>query len=138
MTINFIGGGNRSTHRKPHTCLKSLTNFITYCCIGYTSSWGGFTTLMVIGTDCIGSCKPYYNAIATTTAPQLFSLNVKCTILHDNKMSFLFKLNTNEKLNELLSCKHTWHHLHSRSLQSDDQLYLTSNHWTQKRTWFMS
>ena len=26
----FIGGGNRSTQRKPQTCRKSLTNFITY------------------------------------------------------------------------------------------------------------
>jgi hypothetical protein len=25
----FIGGGNRSTRRKPPTCRKSLTNFIT-------------------------------------------------------------------------------------------------------------
>jgi len=41
---------------------------------------------MAIGTDCIGSCKPYYYAITTTTAPQLFGLNVKCTILHDSKI----------------------------------------------------
>jgi hypothetical protein len=26
---NYIGGGNRSTWRKPPTCHKSLTNFIT-------------------------------------------------------------------------------------------------------------
>jgi hypothetical protein len=26
---SFIGGGNRSTRRKPPTCRKSLTNFIT-------------------------------------------------------------------------------------------------------------
>jgi len=38
MTVTFIGGGNRSTRRKPPTCRKSLTNFITYCCIEYTSS----------------------------------------------------------------------------------------------------
>jgi len=25
----FCGGGNRSTWRKPQTCRKSLTNFIT-------------------------------------------------------------------------------------------------------------
>ena len=28
--VSFIGGGNRSTRRKPPTCRKSLTNFITY------------------------------------------------------------------------------------------------------------
>jgi len=29
MAVSFIGGGNRSTGRKPQTCRKSLTNFIT-------------------------------------------------------------------------------------------------------------
>jgi len=29
MVDYFIGGGNRSTRRKPLTCPKSLTNFIT-------------------------------------------------------------------------------------------------------------
>ena len=49
---------------------KSLTNFITYCCIEYT----GFKliTLVVIGTDCTGSCKFSYNTITTTTAPFIY------------------------------------------------------------------
>jgi hypothetical protein len=34
---SFIGEGNQSTRRKPLTCCKSLTNFITWCCIEYTS-----------------------------------------------------------------------------------------------------
>jgi hypothetical protein len=52
MAVSFIGGGNRSTRRKPPTCRKSLTNFITYSCIEYISSWTGFeiTTYVVIGT----------------------------------------------------------------------------------------
>ena len=29
MAVSFIGGGNRRTWRKPLTCRKSLTNFIT-------------------------------------------------------------------------------------------------------------
>jgi len=29
VAVNFIGGGNRSTRRKPQICRKSLTNFIT-------------------------------------------------------------------------------------------------------------
>jgi hypothetical protein len=29
VDVSFIGGGNRSTRRKPPTCRKSLTNFIT-------------------------------------------------------------------------------------------------------------
>jgi len=35
--VSFIGGGNQSTRRKALTCCKSLTNFITWCCIEYTS-----------------------------------------------------------------------------------------------------
>ena len=66
----FIGGGHRSTRRKPPTCCKSLTNFITYCCIEYTSPWVGFqlTTFVVIGTDCTGSCKSNYHTL-TMMAP---------------------------------------------------------------------
>jgi hypothetical protein len=30
VVVSFIGGGNRNTQRKPPTCRKSLTNFITY------------------------------------------------------------------------------------------------------------
>ena len=29
VAVSFIGGGNRSTRRKPHTCHNSLTDFIT-------------------------------------------------------------------------------------------------------------
>jgi hypothetical protein len=34
---SFIGGGNRSTWRKPMPCRQSLTIFITQYCIEYTS-----------------------------------------------------------------------------------------------------
>jgi hypothetical protein len=63
---SFIGGRNRSTRRKQPTCRKTLTIFITYCCIECTSPWAGFelTTLVVIRTDCIGSYKSNYHAIS--------------------------------------------------------------------------
>ena len=50
-------------------CRKSLTNFITLCCIEYTSPQTGFelTTLVVIGTDCTGSCKSNYHMITAMT-----------------------------------------------------------------------
>jgi hypothetical protein len=35
--VSFIGRGNKSMKRKSTTCRKSLTNFITYCCMQYTS-----------------------------------------------------------------------------------------------------
>ena len=48
VAISFIGGGNRRSTR-------------------------GFelTTLVVIGTDCIGSCDSNYHTITTTTAPKM-------------------------------------------------------------------
>ena len=36
MAVSFIGGGNRSIWRKQPTFRKSLTNFITKCCIEHT------------------------------------------------------------------------------------------------------
>jgi hypothetical protein len=38
----------------------------------YTSPWSRFelTTSVLIGTDCIGSCKYNYHTITTTTAPE--------------------------------------------------------------------
>jgi hypothetical protein len=65
MAVSYIGGRNR---RKPPTCRKSLTNFITYWCI---DAWTGFelTTLVVIGTDCMGSHKSNYLTITAMTTP---------------------------------------------------------------------
>ena len=37
MDVSFIGGGNRSTRRKPPTCCKSLRNFITCYWYGCTA-----------------------------------------------------------------------------------------------------
>ena len=64
MVVIFIGGWTRV--KKP-TCQKSLTN--TYCCIEWTSKRAEFelTTLVVIGTDCIGSRKSNCHAITATT-----------------------------------------------------------------------
>jgi hypothetical protein len=37
VAVSFIGGRNQRTVRKPPACHKSLRNFITQCCIEYTS-----------------------------------------------------------------------------------------------------
>ena len=72
MAVSIIGGGNRSIRRKTLTCRKSLTNFITQCCIEQSAPCAGFelTTLVVIGSVCTGSCKSNYHTIMTTTAPK--------------------------------------------------------------------
>ena len=55
VAVGFIGGNRR----KPHTCRKSLTNFLSHNVVSsqYTSLLEGFKLkmLVVIGTNCIGS-----------------------------------------------------------------------------------
>jgi hypothetical protein len=82
VAVIFNGGGNLSTLRKQTICCKSLSYFITYCCIEYTSPSAGFelTTLVVIGTDCIGNCKSNYHTITTKMALQW---NWKNCLVHD-------------------------------------------------------
>jgi hypothetical protein len=59
VAVSFIGGGNRSIRRKPPTHRKSLTKLYN---IMYTSPRAGFElTSVVIGADCIDSCKSNYH-----------------------------------------------------------------------------
>ena len=64
LPLTQIGGGNRNTRKKQPTCRKPLTVHLV---------WAGFelTTLVVMGTDCIGNFKSnyMYHTITTTTAP---------------------------------------------------------------------
>jgi hypothetical protein len=75
VAVNFIGGGNWNTRRNPPACHKSLTNFIMECWIENTSPWTGFelVTLVMICTDCTGTCRPNYHTITTTTAPEFIN-----------------------------------------------------------------
>lgn len=42
VVVRFIDLGNRIIRRKPPTCNKSPTSFITQCCIEYSLLWAGF------------------------------------------------------------------------------------------------
>ena len=55
------------------TDLSQVTRKLDHI-IDYTSPWARceITTLVVIGTDCTGSCKPNYHTTTTTTAPEIF------------------------------------------------------------------
>ena len=54
------------------TDLSQVTDKLYHIML-YTSSWSRFelTTSVVIGTDCIGSCKSNYHTIMATTDPQI-------------------------------------------------------------------
>ena len=49
----------------------SYSLLLSHNVVSSTPLWTGFalTTLVVIGTDCTGSCKFYYHTITITTAP---------------------------------------------------------------------
>ena len=66
---HFIGGGNRRTRRKPPTCPSHWHTL--YHIMLYTLPWSRFelTTSVVIGTDCIGSCKSNYHTIMANDGP---------------------------------------------------------------------
>ena len=69
MEENGVPGENQSP-----TCRKLLTNFITKCCIDYTSPWTGFelTTCVVIGADYTGSCNSNYHMTTTVSWRVIF------------------------------------------------------------------
>ena len=62
---------NQRIRRKP-TDLSQVTDKLHRIML-YTSPWRRFTftTSVVIGTDCIGSCKSNYHTITATTAPSV-------------------------------------------------------------------
>ena len=100
MAVSFIGEGNRSTLRKLPTCRKSQKNFITKCVVSSTlrheqDSNSQLKTLVVIGTDCTGSCKSNYHMIMTMMIPLLhghcLSVRLTCTRMEPYYHNILLK-----------------------------------------------
>ena len=67
------------SYTKPLTCRK--------CFIEFTLPSVGFklTTLVVIGTDCTGSCKSNYHRIKTTKAPSTSFVNLIRLVIYSTK-----------------------------------------------------
>ena len=61
---------------EPPTCPKSLTNYhIMLYQVQIAITGLELTTLVLIGSDCIGSCKSNYHMITTTTAPGIWRIS---------------------------------------------------------------
>ena len=90
MAVSFIGGGTRSTRRKPTPCRTSMTNCITYCCIEYTSP--GVRTHNVSDENIQSKNYPFI----------LFINNVYCFPSGLILFYFLFEVNYSDILNKEL------------------------------------
>ena len=78
VAVSFIGGGIR--RRKPQACRKSLTNSYHIMLYQVHLALVGFElTLVVIGTNYIGSCKSNYH---TTTPFYIRHIMVHIFFLH--------------------------------------------------------
>ena len=67
MAVSFIVRGNWSAWRKPLTCCRTLTSHNVVSSTPHHERDSNLTMLVMIGTDCTGSCKSNYNAIMTIT-----------------------------------------------------------------------
>ena len=67
----------------------------------YTSTWSIFdlTTSVVIGTDCIGSCKSNYHTITTTMPPSELNIRIKSfnIFVQNNKKKSLLICNCSRR-----------------------------------------
>ena len=87
VAVSFIGDGNQTTRRNHWPV--AVTNKLYHIML-YTLPWLRFElpTSVVIGTDCIGSCKSNYHTIMTMMA--LRGQGGTCVVLYVDETAYLF------------------------------------------------
>ena len=90
LAVNFIGGGNRSTRQKNHWPATSHWQTLSHSVVSSTPPWMGFelTTLVLIGTDCIGSYKSNYHTITAKTALLIILKSVSMTVMYESLYTY--------------------------------------------------
>ena len=93
MAVSFIGGGNRSTRRKPdlsHVTYKLYHIMLYQVCL----VWVRFelTMLLVIGTNYISSYKSNYHTITITNTTALVHYMMHISIWKQDEIHFFLLL----------------------------------------------